>query len=85
MSFTANPDAISRAHDMNLNILETAKKHKTVQRVVLTSSSCAAFYPTVNGLATVDHGMSLATNALLYLLLSALFQIRGMNMLCRPH
>ncbi|KAJ5159371.1 NAD dependent epimerase/dehydratase [Penicillium canariense] len=55
MSFTANPHAISRAQDMNVNILETAKNHKTVRRVVLTSSSCAAFYPTVNGLATVDH------------------------------
>ncbi|KAJ5388867.1 hypothetical protein N7509_011408 [Penicillium cosmopolitanum] len=63
MSFTDDTNAILQAQNMNVNILESAKKHKNLRRVVLTSSSCAAFYPTVNRspappemLAFVVHG-----------------------------
>lgn len=71
MSFTDDTNAILQAQNMNVNILESAKKHKNLRRVVLTSSSCAAFYPTVNRSVPVDHGMSIATTTLLPLLLRA--------------
>lgn len=72
MSFTPDPDAIARAQETSVNILETVKKHRTVRRVVLTSSSCAAFYPTVNGSLTVDHSKSLAIRSFPPLLLKLL-------------